>query len=252
MKCRICSRCRTRRSASRLAALGLLLPAVLGAQARSTVPFVGCRSEGQADPIDAPAGKPVTVPIAESSAKKLAYYTDGGSIGILAPRGWHCLGTYGSNGGSVTVSPGPVTRSELVAHGTALAGPMVVRSFLSGSGSGSAIVAEVLARIFPQYRKLARATLRWFDRPIPTGPYPQDRLTHKSQTVVEFDTPAHTEGMGTYTLLKQGNSPILGVVVLLNETPDMLLVSARLPPELNGLSAAIIHQAEHDATQRVQ
>ena len=40
----------------------------------STVPFVGCRSDGQVGPLDAPTGRSKTVPITHNLAQHLAYY----------------------------------------------------------------------------------------------------------------------------------------------------------------------------------
>lgn len=82
---------------------------------------------------------------------------------------------------------------------------------------------------------------------MPTGPYPSDQIVRKSATLVEFHTPAHTDGMGTYLSLSKGAEPIDGAVILLNEKPDVLFIFVRLSPELNGLTAAIIRQVESDA-----
>jgi hypothetical protein len=80
--------------------------------AQRDVPFVGCRSEGQADPIDAPTGTNVPVPMSPEAAGKLAFYK-GVIEGVLAPRGWYCLGIYGSGGDALVVSPEPIDTAKL-------------------------------------------------------------------------------------------------------------------------------------------
>jgi hypothetical protein len=60
------------------------------------VPFVGCISGGQADLLAAPTGTTKALLISPDAAQALAYYQCALDIGVLAPRGWHCLGIYGS------------------------------------------------------------------------------------------------------------------------------------------------------------
>lgn len=84
-------------------------------------------------------------------------------------------------------------------------------------------------------------------RPLKFGPYPKDVLTYRNNRVVEYKTPAQTDGLGTHSLLKKNGSPIEGVAMLVGQTPDLSLLSVRLPPELNGLTSTIIRQFERDA-----
>ena len=90
----------------------LLLCSHCSAFAQASVPFVGCRSEGQADPIDAPTGTSIPVSMSPEAAKRLAFYKAEVIAGVLAPRGWFCLGTYGSGGASLLVSPEPFDSAE--------------------------------------------------------------------------------------------------------------------------------------------
>jgi hypothetical protein len=83
-----------------------------------------------------------------------------------------------------------------------------------------------------------------------SGPYPKDRLAYKSKSVVEYTTPAQTDGLGTQSWLRKNGSPINGVAILVGETPDMLLLSVRLPSDLTGLTSAIVGQVERDAAGR--
>jgi hypothetical protein len=84
-------------------------------------------------------------------------------------------------------------------------------------------------------------------RPLKFDPYPKGALTYRSNTVVEYRTPAQTDGLGTHSWLKKNGSPIEGVAILVGPTPDLLLLSVRLPTELNGLTSVIIRQFERDA-----
>jgi hypothetical protein len=98
------------------------------------VPFVGCPSNGQGGPNPAPkrAGKEVVLDA--GAARRVAYYeseSSKSSWGVLAPRGWHCFGTYGSAGTSFTVSPYSVTYDNL----DALNGPFIKVTQLSGETS---------------------------------------------------------------------------------------------------------------------
>jgi len=92
-----------------------------------------------------------------------------------------------------------------------------------------------------------------FDMPANSftfGPFPKDVLSYKSNRLVEYKTPAQTEGLGTHLWIKQNGSPIGGVAMLVGKAPDLLLLSVRLPPELNGLTAVIIRQVERDVERR--
>ena len=85
-----------------------------------------------------------------------------------------------------------------------------------------------------------------FDRSFTAGPYPNDLLNYKSKALVEYQTPAQTEGLGTHSLLKKNASPIRGVAMLVGPTPDLLLLSVRLPPDQIALTSTILHQLEHE------
>src|SRR5208282_5998832 len=79
-------------------------------QPAASVPFVGCPSDGQTGPIEAPTGTARSVQIGRGAARELAYYEAAIGFGVLAPRGWHCLGNSGSSGASLFVSPEPIYR----------------------------------------------------------------------------------------------------------------------------------------------
>jgi hypothetical protein len=128
--------------------------------------------------------------------------------------------------------------------------PVIQVVFTYGNTSGRFDVARIIARVFPAYKSSAYKFLEGFDSATSSlvfGPYPRDSLTYKSDRVVEYKTPAQTDGLGTYSWLKKNGSPIEGVAMLVGQTPDLSLLSVRLPAELVGLTSVIVHQFERDA-----
>ena len=105
------------------------LAAGLGAQAR--VPFVGCASDGQVGPKPAPVGSAQWVGVDAQEARRLAYYKTELGPGVLAPRGWHCDGTYGSSGAYTVVVPKPIDLRKFFGESDfRFMGPAVVASFV--------------------------------------------------------------------------------------------------------------------------
>lgn len=203
-------------------------------------------------PLDAPKGASVAVRISPNVAQKLAYYQSAAGLGVLAPRGWHCFGTYGSGGELVLVSPEPIDAARIFSeHWNGLSGVAVVFSHRYGGTSGRFGVAEVIARVFPAHRAFVDDMMKSEPAPppFPTGPYPTDSLTYRSPTVVEYGTPARTDGLGTHSWLKKSDFPIKGVDILIGDTPDLVHLSVRVSPELNGLVSAVVRQAELDAAR---
>jgi hypothetical protein len=90
------------------------------------------------------------------------------------------------------------------------------------------------------------------DLPVPTGPFPSDNLTYRSRTVVEYTTPAQTEGLGNFhTRLGKNDLPISGAAILRGESssreaPCVIVLSVRVPGSLTKLVPVIIGQFERD------
>jgi len=224
-----------------------------GHQQTAQVPFVGCKADGQAGPLEAPSGKNKTVPITPELAQELAYDKAEQGPGVLAPRGWNCFETYGSNGGTLYVTPQPIN-SELVFSDKwkGLDGPAVQLSVASGGTSGRFEVAEIIARVFPAHRAFVRSVIAEGIEPassFPYGPYPTDKLAYKSKNIVEYETPPNTDGLGTNSMLQKNGNPISGVAILAGADTDLIHLSMRLPANLALLKATIIQQVEQDATQ---
>jgi hypothetical protein len=214
------------------------------------VPFVGCDSNGQVGPVKAPSGKGKVVSVPAEAAKRLAYYKSEQGFGVLAPRGWHCFGVYGSNGYALYVSPEPVTANNVLSSTwSGLTGLAIELAGEVGDTSGRFGVARVIARVFPDHKSFVERVIAEGIEPassFPPGPYPEDKLTYRNKQVVEYQTPANTEGLGTNSRLKKNANPINGVAILIGDAPDLILLAVRLSPEVTGLESAVIQQLERD------
>lgn len=218
------------------------------------VPFVGCASDGQVGPTQPPEGQSIPVRIAAEAAPKLAYYKSAQGIGVLAPRQWHCFGIYGSGSATLFVSPQPINAVNLLSGGfRGLSGPAVAVRHVYGDTSGRFLVAQIIARVFPKHRKFVTEVMDSFDIPpgsFPSRPYPDDRLTYRSDNALEYRTSSQADGLGLHSGLMKDNDPIQGVAILFGQPPDLLLLSVRLPSDLRNLTIPIIQQFADEAERR--
>jgi hypothetical protein len=213
------------------------------------VPLIGCETGGQVA-VETPKASTASVPIGPGIAAKLAYYASGNGLGVLAPRGWFCFGTVGSGGDQLTVAPEPIVKGKYFSSTwPGFQGPVVHLTHRLGETSGRFSVAEVIMRVFPDHNAFAEGVRKMFpDEKFASGPYPGDKLVYKTNTVVEYVTPPRLDGLGTYWAVKKSDSPINGVAILIEQaTPDLLLLSVRLPTSFNGTASTIVHQVERDA-----
>jgi hypothetical protein len=80
---------------------------------------------------------------------------------------------------------------------------------------------------------------------FPFGPYPTDKLTARTENMVEYETPPHSKGLGTDTGLTPDDNPVEGAAILQNgEWPYLLNLGVRLPNEMKGLRTDIVQQFE--------
>jgi hypothetical protein len=236
-----------------------LLPSAPRAKAPTTVvrvaiPFEGCRADGQVGPLSAPNGTPMMLPIAVEAAHRLTYYKAKEGFGVLGPRGWHCFCTYGSNGEALFVSPEQVNANDLLKSETweGFKGPTIQISYEFGDTSGRFGVASTIARVFPARKEFVDNVIREgivSADSFPTGPYPKDQLVYRTKNIVEFQTPANEDGLGTKSRLLRNADPISGAAILVGTTPDLLSLSVRLAPNLVDLAPVIIQQVEREATR---
>lgn len=223
----------------------LLSAAALATAAGATpVPFVGCRSDGQLGP-QAPPRKGRMPDVSPSAAPALAFYAMHDGTAVLAPRGWHCFGAYGSNGSTLLVTPRPVDWKAFISD-AGFRGPAVQLSLTFGGTSGRFEVAEIAARAFPAARDfVAEVEAEGMnDKPLPRGPYPADKRTYRGPYQLLFTTPAGQKGLGTRSKLVPDALPIDGVEWLHpGDDMDLTSLAARLPPAQRALVAEIIRQA---------
>jgi hypothetical protein len=217
------------------------------------VPFVGCESDGQAGRLEAPMQSEKIVQVDRRFADKLAYYKPTNSSGVLAPRGWFCFGTYGSGGDATFVTAAPIDSTRFFSEEwQSFTGPEIEVDHRYGGTSGRTSVASMVARVFPKYKAFVDKVVEMFDFLAPEmvfGPYSADRLVYRGDRIVEYRTPARSEGLGTaISRFKPSDQPIEGVATLLGQMPeiDLLLLSARLPAELAALKTPIIQQLERE------
>ena len=216
------------------------------------VPSIGCGSDGQVGPLPAPPiGPDRVVPIESAIAGRLAFFRAEHSIGVLGPRGWSCIGLYGSNGAILFVTPQKLEAANLLATDidNRLTGPAIQASESIGDTSGRFQVARIIARVFPAHRDFAERVIAEGLFPatdFPFGAYPADRLTYRSDRVVEFETPAQAEGLGTESRFRRNAQPIRGLAVLYCPTPNLALLQMRLQAGGPDLAAAIAAQYERD------
>ena len=220
----------------------------------TAVPYVGCKSDGQGGPVEAPNGTSKLVSIDTEKALQLAYYESENGFGVLAPRGWYCHGTYGSDGDTLYVSPQPINTANLFSsEGAGFTGPAIQLTRVSGDTSGRFSVAKTIARVFPAHRAFARKVIEEGTEPassFPFFPYPKDKLSYRSDEIVEYVTPAHADGLGTSSHLISNSDPISGVAILFGQDTDLFQLSVRLSQRNKELTSAIISQVERDVEDR--
>ena len=108
---------------------------------------------------------------------------------------------------------------------------------------------KVAARVFPAHKAFVQRVIDEGLEPasdFPFGPYPKDKLTYHGDSIVEYQTPPHAEGLGTTGSLRANDYPISGVEILQGGEPDLIGLAVRLPPALGGLAPLIIQQIERD------
>lgn len=216
------------------------------------VPFVGCSSDGQVGPQAAPVTENTPV-LPSSLARRVAYYAASGTPGVLAPRGWHCFGLYGSSGSKLIVAPRPLASGDLLGNQQFRTdGPAVELAYDYGGTSGRWAVAEAIARYFPLHHNFIEKNFRGLKvGPLPSGPYTHDKLTRRTEKVVRYLTPANTKGAGTEGFLAPTAEPIKGLALLVTDPdgPDLLRVNVRLPDKDRPVVEVILRNAELQASR---
>jgi hypothetical protein len=200
-------------------------------------------------PIAAPIAVGAAPTIAAPAAAQLAYYAST-HLAVLAPRGWHCFELYGSTGSTLLVTPEPHDATDLLGSNAKVTGPGIQLSRRSGDTSGRFEVAKIAARLFPAAKAFVQQVIDEGLEPAEEfrfGAYPNDVLTRRGVTEVEFLTPGNSEGMGTYSGFTKNSQPISGVAILLpRDGMDLVKLDIRLPPQVRGLTTTITGTVESD------
>ena len=218
---------------------------VVGHHAAVPVPFIGCPADGQLGPKAPPKQTTKAVRVSPDLAVQLAWYQGSYGQGVLAPRGWHCLATYGSNGATTYVTPQQLTGSQVLSSTwRGLDGPAIQLSDMSGGTSGRFYVAEAISRLFPAFRGYL-AGQDFGTMKFPSGPYPTDKLHYLNDHTVEYIAAAHQQGLGTESRLVPGNLPISGVMLLTGSDTDLVALSIRLQNDSDPVARAISLEVEH-------
>ena len=214
------------------------------AESQARLPFVSCKSDGQLGPRLGPRASGPTPAVAPSLAPQLAYYASQ-SLGVVAPRGWHCFGLYGSDGATLFVTPQRHDANYFFGSENKLTGSAVQLTLSLEGTSGRFLVARVAARLFPKYRAFVRRIIREgveSASDFPFGPFPHDFLTRRSNDDVEFMTPAMMDGIGAYSRLSKDADPIYGLAIM-TKARNLVLLDVRTAREQRQLIPAIIEAA---------
>jgi hypothetical protein len=110
----------------------------------------------------------------------------------------------------------------------------------------------MIARVFPERGAFVHSVVEEGIEPanaFPSGPYPKDKLTYRSNDLVEYETPPETDGLGMQSRLLKNSEPIRGAAMLVGETPDLAYLAVRLSPEMSDLAPNIVQQMERDAAK---
>lgn len=237
-----------------LAAILLLVSATSGDAAMPmtvSVPFVGCKSDGQVGPVGAPVGRSVMAQVSPALARRLAFYKAKDGWGVLGPRGWKCFGTYGSAGSNLYVTPDRIDSANLLTDQKEFSGQVIQVSYEYGDTSGRFGVADIIARVFPAYMAFVHHVVAENNSvggaPLSfhSGPYAHDKLQYLNDHAVEYETSAREKGLGTFYGIQPNAESITGVVALVGDTPDLVIAAMRLPDSDRDLKRPILEQVEH-------
>jgi len=191
-----------------------------------SAPFVGCESVGQLGVQPAPSASQFHPMSPWWEAGQVAYYRSA-DLGVLAPRGWHCIGLYGSSGSILLVTPEDHKADALTAK---LIGPAVQVSYLFSDTSGRFEAARIAARLFPDRGAFVNRVIAEGIEPasaFPNGPYAGDTVFRRDN-IVEFKTPGGQQGMGTQSRLQPADQPIFGMAII-DKDNNVTISQVRLP-----------------------
>jgi hypothetical protein len=231
----------------RAALIALMLSGAFAAPAQARdIAMAGCPSDGQQGPQPAPAGGVKTVP--DGTPATLAYYKSD-DLGVLGPRGWSCVGLYGSNGSILFVTPKPIDLKRYFSgKWPGIDGEGIELSVSLGGTSGRFAVARIAARAFPEARAFVLGVMSEKLTPASDyvfGPYKTDLMTRPRKGVAEFTTPPHAQGLGTHSFFLANAQPIRGAAILDQDgDTNLTFLAVRLFDAT--LANAVVHDIERE------
>jgi hypothetical protein len=235
------------------------VPSLIFGQAKPLVrvPLVGCPSYGPTGLMSVAKDADKAVQISASAAAKLAYYKSEWNPGVLAPRGWKCIGMSGTTGVVLVVLPQDLKTNDLLSLARRdIVGPAVQVRQSDKNRFSREWIAKVCAKVFPKYKTFTKSLIKEMDllpaSDFPFGPFPSDKLIYKSDRTVEYRTPPNLKGLGTMDRVKAYTRPIQGVAILKGQPDTLMFLAARLPADMDELAPSIIQQAERENEEKAK
>ena len=210
------------------------------------IPIVACSIDGQVGPRNStPQPTSIRRTLPGTLGSRLAAYRGlqgFPNVLVLAPRGWKCLGFYGSNGDTVFIVPPNVNPSQ---EGR-FQSPVVEVRVRYGGTSGRSAVASTAGPLF----KIAANFVDEVEANFPTdkyrrSPWPNEEVSQISDRLLSYTDPPTTEGTGTQGKLTASALPIKGVVAF---TEDSTLVALAARVEANDAALLPLIVSDFEAT----
>jgi hypothetical protein len=152
------------------------------------VSLVGCPSYGPTGLMSVPKDADKAVLISAGAAAKLAYYKSEWNPGVLAPRGWKCIGMSGTSGVVLVVFPPEIKADDLLPLARKdIVGPAVQVRQSAKNRFSREWIAKVSTRVFPAFETFTKDLIKEMDLPasdFPFSPYPTDSIGPFCMSVV--------------------------------------------------------------------
>lgn len=110
-------------------------------------------------------------------------------------------------------------------------------------------IAKLIARYFPEHGFFLKFVIASKVKPaseFPSGAYPTDKLIARKQGIVEYQTPAGHDGLGTAYRLVPGDLPIRSFAAMVGPDEELhgYVMAVRLPEDEDNLGPAILSWGE--------
>lgn len=216
------------------------------------VPVVTCPVDGQIGAQALKGPRSVRKALPEGLASRVAYYRGlqgNDSILVLGPRGWKCIGLYGSNGDTMFVVPPQVNPKQ----DGRFQGPVIEVRFRYGGTSGRMSVASTAGPLF----KVAAAFIDEVEASFPNPekyrrvPWPNEWVSRVNDRLVTYVDPPATVGTGTEGRLVASTLPIYGVVAFTEES-DLVALAMRFDGADVALVTTILSDFQATAMQLIK